>query len=749
MFIEFSSGGQALDFQVNSGKVEITDTPPEDPFQIIGGSINDACPGDVVCVPFTVLEFDNIGSAQYTMVWDNDFMSYTGQQNLNGDLPITNFNFNGVEDVPGQGITKVRFSWNASSTCEIPNGSLLYEICFEINEDATGSSEVDLVSDPPINIEFGNCTGQALAQNEFSLSAGNVTIAPDPLCDEPLPTCEAVPSGVCFGETNTGGAVLGSTTELMEPFTYEWKDEGGNVISTAPELTGQGPGTYYMCITDANNVTCADTFQIVENPEIFITVTTTDATCDENGSAQIDVTGGTGELSAVLSPDGDINDLPIGMYTVTVTDSQNCSSSQDFEIVNAMPEPITISVTTMDACEGEDGMVDISVSGGCDPVCTVEVNGSDLACEEITMLPAGDYTVVVTEDGETVEENFTINTFMFDISSDGIGVESGLGAFDGFINILVDSNCENPSFSWVGPNTFTAQTMNIAGLESGPYTVTVTCDNGCSQSETFIVPNELDPCTMNSFSSLVVTDVSCFGLSGEECDGAISGTLTSNCMDPAFSVNGEPSTEELDLTGLCAGEYNIQVFDGGVFAFDTVVNVGQGSQLIANPVATNASESLDDGAISLNISGGTAPYTVEWNQTGVEGENPTGLSPGLYNAIITDQNGCDIIEQGIRVNGPPEDVPCFTALNIITPNADGANDTFIINCAPSTNNRLQVFDRWGRLVYGTTNYTNNWQGVDNDGDLLDEGAYMWVLEVELDIADTRIFRGTLTVLREL
>ena len=741
LLIEFSSMGSAIEYEVVSGKVIITDVPPADPFEINGGTINDACPGDIVCVPFSTENFDDIGSAQYTMVWDSDFMTYTGQQNLNTTLPITNFNFNGVEDVPGEGITKVRFSWNASSTCMIPDGSLLYEMCFEINEDAMGSSTVDLVSDPPINIEFGNCSGQALAANEYELTAGTVNRASN--CNPEPTECAAIPVNVCFGETDTGGASIGANSGLTAPITVEWKNENGILISTNPDLTGQGPGTYIMCLTDVNNLTCADTFSIAENPEIVITVNTVDAACDGNGSAEIEVSGGTPDLTASISPDGNINDLPVGVYTVTVTDAANCSASLEFEIEVSDPDDISISVTTMEACEGEEGMVDISINGGCDPTCTVD----GVPCEEITMLPAGSYTAIATEGNISVEEEFEISSFTFNISTDGVNPESSVDAFDGFINILVDAECENPQFSWVGPEDFGAQTMNIAGLQSGLYTVTVTCDNGCSQSMDILVPGLEDPCEV--FSSLIVTDVSCFGLSGDECDGAIVGVLTSNCMDPSFSVNGDPQTNELDITGLCAGEYNIQVFDGGVFAFDTTVTVGDGAQLVANPVVTDASESLDDGTISLNISGGTAPYTVEWNQAGVEGENPTGLTPGLYNAIVTDANGCDIIVQNIRVDEPIGPLKCFTALNIITPNADGANDSFIINCAPSTNNRLQVFDRWGRLVYGATNYSNNWQGIDNDGELLDEGAYLWVLEVELDIADTRIFRGTLTVLREL
>lgn len=745
LFIEFSSGGMALDYQVNSGKVNITDVPPPDPFTIEGGTV-EACPGETVCVPFTTENFDDIGSAQYTMVWDTDVMSYTGQQNLNTDLPITDFNFNGVEEVPGEGISKVRFSWNASSTCMVPDGSTLYEICFEINEGAFDmTSQVELVSDPPINIEFGNCFGEALAPNEYLLVAGIVNVPSESACN-PVGTCEVDVNNACFGESN-GGATVGVTMDLVEPFTVVWKDAGGNGILTGDVLTGQAPGMYTMCITDSNGANCEQMFTIEENPEIVITPIVTDAMCGQNGSVDIEVTGGVPDLLVTLDPPGDINDLPPNTYTITVEDAADCIATVEFTVEDIEPEDIVISQETMDACEGEEGMVDISVSGGCDPSCTVEVDGVDIPCDETTMLPPGNYTISVKDESGDITQPLDINEFTFNISSENIGPESESGANDGFINLSVSSECQNPEFSWTGPN-FSAQTMNIANLEAGTYTVTVMCDNGCSQSMDFVVPSLDDPCS--TFSSLEVISASCFGLSGEECDGAIIGTLTANCMDPTFSINGEPETDELNTTGLCAGEYTIQVFDGGVFAFDTAVTVEQGAQLVANPVITDATELGDDGAINLNISGGTAPYTVDWNQEGVEGENPTGLSPGLYSAIITDANGCDIIVQSLRVDDETEvETPCFEAINIITPNADGANDSFIINCAPATNNRLQVFDRWGRLVYGTTNYGNNWQGIDNDGNLLDEGAYMWVLEVELDIADTRIFRGTLTVLREL
>ena len=282
------------------------------------------------------------------------------------------------------------------------------------------------------------------------------------------------------------------------------------------------------------------------------------------------------------------------------------------------------------------------------------------------------------------------------------------------------------------------------GLAPGEYTVTVTCDNDCSASETFVVPDINSPC--GSFSSLNVNGMSCFGV----CDGSIVGVLAANCDGASISVNGGPEMSDLNLQDLCAGEYEITVFQNGEEAFSQTVTINEPDPISVNIELTCVDEGFDNGAIDLNISGGTAPYEISWSPPNVEGENPQNLSVGSYIASITDANGCDFITQPPIVVSPCEvnGAPCFEASNIITPNNDGTNDNFFINCAPSVSNTLEVYDRWGRLVFGSSNYLNNWDGTDEDGDVLPEGAYMWVMRVDLSLGDERLYHGTVTLLRD-
>jgi gliding motility-associated-like protein len=64
--------------------------------------------------------------------------------------------------------------------------------------------------------------------------------------------------------------------------------------------------------------------------------------------------------------------------------------------------------------------------------------------------------------------------------------------------------------------------------------------------------------------------------------------------------------------------------------------------------------------------------------------------------------------------------------NVITPNGDGKNDLFIIKGLPE-NSKLVIFDRYGKLVFETNNYQNSWRGTDNNGNLLPEDTYWFVL----------------------
>ena len=83
---------------------------------------------------------------------------------------------------------------------------------------------------------------------------------------------------------------------------------------------------------------------------------------------------------------------------------------------------------------------------------------------------------------------------------------------------------------------------------------------------------------------------------------------------------------------------------------------------------------------------------------------------------------------------------CLVVYNEFSPNADGINDRFVIDCIESyPDNELQIFNRYGSLVYKQQGYQNEWDGtanisgVDNNGDILPSGTYYYILKINTDL----------------
>ncbi len=90
-----------------------------------------------------------------------------------------------------------------------------------------------------------------------------------------------------------------------------------------------------------------------------------------------------------------------------------------------------------------------------------------------------------------------------------------------------------------------------------------------------------------------------------------------------------------------------------------------------------------------------------------------------------------------------EELTIFTAL---TPNGDGKNETFFVaKIEDFPNNRLQIFNRWGNLVYEKLGYNNEWRGTYN-GDPLPDGAYFYLLDVT-DDGKTKTYNGYIEIMQ--
>jgi gliding motility-associated-like protein len=122
---------------------------------------------------------------------------------------------------------------------------------------------------------------------------------------------------------------------------------------------------------------------------------------------------------------------------------------------------------------------------------------------------------------------------------------------------------------------------------------------------------------------------------------------------------------------------------------------------------------------------------------------------GTYSVqlTVTDSLGCtaSVLHGTYTIYSPEVNVP-----NLFTPNGDGANDTWRLNYTGAQRSEVQVYDRWGRMVYSATNPVAGWDGsIAGSGAAAPSGVYFYVIKIAAPDAnhEPRILRGELSLMR--
>jgi hypothetical protein len=132
-----------------------------------------------------------------------------------------------------------------------------------------------------------------------------------------------------------------------------------------------------------------------------------------------------------------------------------------------------------------DGTIDMTVTGGTGPY-TYSWNGGVYTTEDLANLPAGPYTVIVTDaNGCTETATITLTepsgltqaVTAFTYPS-GTNI-SCFGLSDGSIDLTITGGTPGFIYDWTGPNGYTSTSEDPTGVAAGTYNVTVTDDNGC------------------------------------------------------------------------------------------------------------------------------------------------------------------------------------------------------------------------------------------------------------------------------
>ena len=434
------------------------------------------------------------------------------------------------------------------------------------------------------------------------------------------------------------------------PYTYMWNTIPQQTTATA---TGLGAGTYTCIVSDSTWCIKFVVVTINEPQALNLNLSGTDVLCngDASGTATVVPTGGTPAYSYLWSNGATTSTtvgLAAGVYTVTVTDANNCTTSGNLTITE--PTPIVYNGVVTDVkCHGDStGKVLLIVAGGTPPYNylwnTIPAQTTAIA----TDLPTGNYSVIITDaNGCTAIGHYSVSENDEIIITPTVVNAVCNAESNGSVSLAVTGGVGPYTYLWSNGNT----TDSDSSLTAGTYTITVTDSIGCSST---ISVQIVQPGTITC--SFQITNVSCNGASTGLAALTVSGGTA-----PYTYLWSTGNTTNI-ASGLAAGIYTVTVTDSvGCIKVETVV-ISEPAALncVCNANVNNVScFGANDGSITALPVGGTPPYSFLWSD-GQVGSTAVGLGAGAYTVTITDANGC--VKVGVVNVTEPPSLTCSTAV---------------------------------------------------------------------------------------
>ena len=260
-------------------------------------------------------------------------------------------------------------------------------------------------------------------------------------------------------------------------------------------------------------------------------------------------------------------------------------------------------------------------------------------------------------------------------------------------------------------------------------------DGTCSASVQIIIE-------VTDYADATITPV------GPFCYDNFSVTLSADTEGGTWTGEGitdnELGTFNIATAGVGTHEIIYEVF-GTCGAVDTTEIIIYPSDIMDNFIVEDPLCIGGNGIVEFSATGGTSPYTYLVNgEQYTDTEYIAELSAGDYTITIVDTNGC-IKQTDISINEGTDD--CIEIPNAFTPNGDGINDEWLIqNIEAFPDAQIQVFNRWGQLVYLGRHGDDPWNGT-YEGMPLPVGPYVYVIKLNHTDDKQDAFVGIVTLIR--
>lgn len=650
------------------------------------------CAGD-----YTLTATDANGCAQTTVV--------TVAQPSSITVTYTNTNPSGctssdgsIEFTASGGTAPINHTWTPGGSVNplinVPDGSYVLNV-----SDANGciQSFTTTLSDPlgPTVTAtsnsiacFGSCTGSA------SLSITGA--GPFNVNWPAIPSTNTIVTNLCVGSyvasvTDANNCITNQTVSIAQPtqltssgivsnvtcnaacsgaidltvnggtpgYTYSWTPSG----ITVPDPTTLCAGNHSVTITDLNNCTVTNTYVITQPTTVTVTFNKQDVLCNGGctGSVRSLVAGGIAPYTYSWTPLGafpgsnidTIVNLCTGVYTVSVTDGNNCVTVATVSIGEPAALTSTLSSNNI-TCNGQcNGTAVMTATGGVVPYTYAYNSIPAVSTPSAGGLCPGTYSGTVTDaNGCTSSNSFTITQPLPIVITSTVSNPKCNAACDGSVVTTVTGGNPNYSYNWMPSG---GNVANPTGLCAGSYTVIVTDDSLCTNQAIITLTNPAVLIANTSFTN-------------PTCSGVCSGVVTANGAGgtaPYTYMWAAPVTNTQTLAGLCAGDYTVTVTDANACVRIQTVTLVNPTAISLNPASTPADCGASNGSIDAIPVGGTAPYTYTWSPAVSTTSTAVNLGAGIYTVTVEDVNGCSSeVQVPLSNSNGPSDV-AITFTNIV------------------------------------------------------------------------------------
>lgn len=421
------------------------------------------------------------------------------------------------------------------------------------------------------------------------------------------------------------------------PFLYSINN---NATQDNNVFNGLTAGNYTITITDDDGNRFSEEFELTEPSAInIIESDVTDASCSKSTDGQISllVTGGTSHYQ--YSIDGEnhqvsaiFENLGKGTYTVIVRDNLQCSTSINLTVNSPDELELSAQIVNTPCFGGNNGSITLSAQGGTAPYL-FRLDGSSFDVKtEFTGLSTGEYTFTVQD------ANLCETSTVFSVSADTIGIDyqkqdiSCFGEDDGKITVIPSGGIAPYTYSLDGANYGNIDTFT--DLKADTYTLHVKDANDCTNSFEVTI-TEPDQLSFKAESK----DESC----ADKKDGIIWFTPLGGTGPYEYSIDNSTFQSSNEFTNLESGEYNLTIKDANSCTYSEMFVLGEVAPLNIQGEVTASTAYPENGAISLNVSGGNIPYSYLWDNNDTTA-TITDLIPGQFEVTVTDLMGCTATE---------------------------------------------------------------------------------------------------------